>query len=175
MDILSTRSLRGSSERHEHRRNASPMLHCHSTYRNIGISWLFISFMGPPIPCTLPTVRRREFEALAQAEFWLWSSIRKPSASKMAESSCTAFDRHRCASKSQPWERSGRVSNRRKEIFLCFSGYQSCDYHLGRHSASLFFGARDLKPTPYGKADMLWRLWRLHSSRERQHRLDHWI
>lgn len=37
MDIFSTRSLKGSSERHEHRRNASPMLQRHSTYRNIGI------------------------------------------------------------------------------------------------------------------------------------------
>lgn len=118
IDIFSTRSLRGSSERHEHRRNASPMLQRHSTYRNIGIPWLFMSFMGPPIPCTLPTVRRCEFEAPARAEFWLRSSIRIPSASKMAESSCTAFDRQRRASKSQPWESSGRVSIRRKEIFV---------------------------------------------------------
>lgn len=91
----------------------------------------------------------------------------------MAEIADDAFAHQRRVSKSQPWEVWEGKQSKKRSCF-CFSGYQFCDYHLGRHSASFLFGARDPKPTPYGKAGMLWRLWR-QISRQRQHLLDHWI
>lgn len=67
------------------------------------------------------------------------------------------------------WE--GKHSKRN----FCFSGYQLCDNHLGRHSTSFCLGLSGSKPTPYGKADGMWRLWRLILANKRQYVLDHWI
>lgn len=164
----------GPSERHEHRRNASPTLQCHSTYRNIGLPRLFMSLYGPP---DAVYNYRRSVDANSKPLLGLNSVFGLP----------CRYHQHprRPISRTPPLTTNAvrqRVNHGRvlggkafEEKKFCFSGYQFCDYHLGRHSASLLFGARDPKPSPYGKADMLWRLWRLILSRRRQHLLDHWI